>query len=82
MIYAGRSQKRIVAYVGGTGASAAYWIASSANEVVVDDTVILGSIGVLVEVTVTGDKPGSKSYEIVSHNAPNKRPDLLQSKGG
>jgi len=81
MIYAGRSQKRIVAYVGGTGASAAYWIASSANEVVVDDTAILGSIGVVVEVTVTGDKAGSKSYQIVSRNAPNKRPDLSSEQG-
>ncbi|WP_268798027.1 S49 family peptidase [Pseudomonas huanghezhanensis] len=81
MIYAGRLQKRIVAYVGGTGASAAYWIASAANEVVVDDTAILGSIGVVVEVTVSGDKAGSKSYEIVSRNAPNKRPDLSSEQG-
>lgn len=82
MIYAGRSQKRIVAYIGGTGASAAYWIASAAHEVVVDDTAIVGSIGVVVEVTVATDSgKGSKSYEIVSRNAPNKRPDLATEQG-
>lgn len=82
MIYAGRSQKRIVAYVGGTGASAAYWIASAAHEVVVDDTAIVGSIGVVVEVSVDADSgKGAKRYEIVSRNAPNKRPDLATEQG-
>lgn len=82
MIYAGRSQKRIVAYIGGTGASAAYWIASAAHEVVVDDTAVVGSIGVVVEVTVDTDAAkGPKRYEIVSRNAPNKRPDLATEQG-
>src|SRR5690606_4035038 len=36
MIYEGRARKRIVAYGGGTVASAAYWIASAANEIVID----------------------------------------------
>lgn len=82
MIYAGRSQKRIVAYVGGTGASAAYWIASAAHEVVVDDTAMVGSIGVVVEVSVDAETgKGAKRYEIVSRNAPNKRPDLATEQG-
>ncbi|WP_426143191.1 S49 family peptidase [Pseudomonas sp. DWP3-1-2] len=82
MIYAGRSQKRIVAYIGGTGASAAYWIASAAHEVVVDDTAVVGSIGVVVEVTVdAAAAKGPKRYEIVSRNAPNKRPDLATEQG-
>lgn len=82
MIYAGRTQKRIAAYIGGTGASAAYWIASAAHEVVVDDTAMVGSIGVVVEVTVTTDTgKGPKRYEIVSRNAPNKRPDLATEEG-
>lgn len=82
MIYAGRSQKRIVAYVGGTGASAAYWIASAAHEVVVDDTAMVGSIGVVVEVLVdAATGKGAKRYEIVSRNAPNKRPDLATEQG-
>lgn len=82
LIHAGRSQKRIVAYVGGTGASAAYWLASAAHEIVIDETAILGSIGVVVEVVVASPKAnGPKNYQIVSRNAPNKRPDLTTEAG-
>src|SRR5678809_521246 len=45
-IYQARGQKPIVAYVGGQGASAAYWIASAADKVVADPSAVLGSIGV------------------------------------
>lgn len=82
LIYAGRAKKRIVAYVGGSGASAAYWIASAAHEIVIDDTAMLGSIGVVLEVSVAQDaKGGTRRYEIVSRNAPNKRPDLSTEEG-
>ena len=81
-IYAGRSRKRIVAYVGGTGASAVYWLASAAAEIVVDETAVLGSIGVVVEAVVEGEAAsGRKRYQIVSRNAPNKRPDLGTEEG-
>lgn len=81
-IHSARSRKRIVAYVGGTGASAAYWIASAAGEIVVDETALLGSIGVVVEAVVEGDATsGRKRYQIVSRNAPNKRPDLATEEG-
>lgn len=77
LIKNGRSKKRIVAYVGGEAASAAYWIASAAHEVVIDDIGVVGSIGAVLTVTLKPDaKDGSKTYEIVSQNAPNKRPDL------
>lgn len=82
LIYAGRATKRIVAYVGGSGASAAYWIASAAHEIVADDTAVLGSIGVVLEVSIAQDpKGGTRRYEIVSRNAPNKRPDLGTEEG-
>lgn len=82
LIYAGRAKKRIVAYVGGSGASAAYWIASAAHEIVADDTAVLGSIGVVLEVSVAQNtKGGTRRYEIVSRNAPNKRPDLSTEDG-
>lgn len=81
MIYAAREKKRIVAYVGGSGASAAYWIASAAGEVVVDDTALLGSIGVVLNATVTKEKDGVKTYEIVSNTAPNKRPNVETEQG-
>ncbi|TBW37539.1 S49 family peptidase [Azotobacter chroococcum] len=81
MIHAARARKPIKAYVGGTGASAAYWIASAADEVVVDDTALLGSIGVVVEVAIRKEADGIKRYTITSSNAPNKRPDLDTEQG-
>lgn len=82
MIYAGRSKKRIVAYIGGTGASAAYWIASAATEIVIDETGVAGSIGVVVEAVAESDGAnGRKRYQIVSRNAPNKRPDISTEEG-
>lgn len=81
MIFAARDRKKIVAYVGGSGASAAYWIASAASEVVVDDTALLGSIGVVLNVTVSKEQDGRKSYEIVSGTAPNKRPNVETDEG-
>ncbi|MFB8830271.1 S49 family peptidase [Azotobacter sp. CWF10] len=81
MVYAARTRKPIKAYVGGTGASAAYWIASAAGEVVVDDTALVGSIGVVVEVAVHKPGPGQKRYTLVSRNAPNKRPDVETERG-
>ncbi|QQE87315.1 S49 family peptidase [Azotobacter chroococcum] len=81
MIHAARGRKPIKAYVGGTGASAAYWIASAADEVVVDDTALLGSIGVVVEVAIRKEADGIKRYTITSSNAPNKRPDLDTEEG-
>ncbi|MYL25004.1 S49 family peptidase [Halomonas alkaliantarctica] len=81
LIYQGRSKKPMKAYVSGMAASAAYWIASAAEEVVVDDTAQLGSVGVVLSLRKREDRPGEKSYEIVSSNAPNKRPDLETEAG-
>lgn len=81
MIYQARGTKPIKAYVGGQAASAMYWIASAADEVVVDDTAQLGSVGVVLSLLKREDRPGEKSYEIVSSNAPNKRPDLETEAG-
>lgn len=81
-IHAGRSRKRITAYIGGTGASAAYWLASAASEIVIDETALLGSIGVVVEAVVEGEAAsGRKRYQIVSRNAPNKRLDMSTEEG-
>lgn len=82
LVKTGRDKKRIVAYVGGQAASAAYWIASAAHEVVIDDTGLVGSIGAVLTVTVDAEaKDGRKRYNIVSQNAPNKRPDLSTEAG-
>ncbi|WP_109512576.1 S49 family peptidase [Pseudomonas ovata] len=82
LIHAGRDRKKIVAYIGGIGASAAYWIASAATEIVIDETALAGSIGVVVETVVENEAAsGRKRYQIVSRNAPNKRPDMATEEG-
>ncbi|HHF0206095.1 S49 family peptidase [Pseudomonas aeruginosa] len=83
LVYAGRARKRIVAYGGGTVASAAFWIASAAHEIVLDDTAMAGSIGTVVEAVVQegNSADGKKRYQIVSRNARNKRPDLSTEEG-
>jgi capsid assembly protease len=71
-------KKKVVAYAGGTMASAAYWIGSAASEIVVDDTAILGSIGVVMsylDTTKRDEKSDVRRVEIVSSASPNKRLD-------
>lgn len=77
-IFNARGSKPIVAYVGGSGASAAYWIASAADEVVISETSGLGSIGTVAEVVNTkgrDEKAGIVRHEFVSSQSPNKRLD-------
>lgn len=81
LIFAARSKKPIKAYIGGMAASGGYWIASAASEVIIDDTGMAGSIGAVVEIKLGDDKESGKRYQIVSRNAPNKRPDL-STEGG
>lgn len=70
--------KPVYAYVNGTAASAAYWLAASAQQIIIDDTARLGSIGVVAAYRKNDDK---NSIEIVSSNAPDKRPDLNTEQG-
>jgi signal peptide peptidase SppA len=84
MIFQARGIKPIVAYVGGMGASAAYWLASAADEIVIDATGSVGSIGVVqvqADDTAKKAKAGIKEYEIVSSVSPKKRPDLNTEEG-
>jgi len=83
-IRAATKAKPVVAYVGGSGASAAYWIASAASEIVIDPTAMLGSIGVVVGYTDTSAQDealGLKSIEIVSSQSPRKRLDPMTDEG-
>jgi capsid assembly protease len=80
MIRQARGSKPIVAYVGGMGASAAYWIASAADRVVASPTAILGSIGALVMI----DRRGADEREplvVVSSQSPEKYHDPESVKG-
>lgn len=81
-IYAARSQKPVVAYVGGTGASAAYWLASAASEIVVSDAAIVGSIGVRMVATDTteADRKAGR-VEFISSQSPGKRSDVTTDDG-
>ncbi|WP_163836943.1 S49 family peptidase [Spartinivicinus ruber] len=81
MIHAARGKKPIVAYVGGLGCSAAYWLATAADEIVLDHTASVGSIGVVA--TYVKQKHDDKDvFEMVSSQSPNKRlePDSKDGK--
>jgi signal peptide peptidase SppA len=83
-IFAARGRKPVTAYVGGSASSAAYWIASAADEIVISDTAQLGSIGAVVSVQDTSardEKAGVRRIEIVSSQSPHKRIDLNTEDG-
>lgn len=81
-IRAGREKKPIVAYVGGMAASAGYWLASQASEIVIDETATLGSIGVRAVVTDTSKKDAEQGrIEFISSQSPGKRTDLASDEG-
>ena len=69
--------KPIVSYVVGQAASAAYWIASASDKIIIDNTAMLGSIGVVAGFAAKD----SKTIEIVSSYAEDKRPDVTTEAG-
>ncbi|KKK59333.1 hypothetical protein LCGC14_3035450, partial [marine sediment metagenome] len=84
MAFNARGTKPIVAHVSGFGASAAYWIASAADEVVTSSTGILGSLGVCMSVTAPGDEPDlfdDREIEFVSSQTPDKHLDPTSKAG-
>lgn len=83
MVRAAADRKPVWAYVGGAGASAAYWIASAAQKIAMDATAQVGSIGVVTgaSIQVEPDANGQLTLDIVSSNAPNKRVDPRTDEG-
>jgi ClpP class serine protease len=71
------SSKKVVAYVDGTAASGAYWIASSCSVIYVNDTSMLGSVGAVISVS----KKVEGKTEFVSSVSPNKRSDVETDSG-
>lgn len=71
------SAKPVTAFVTGIAASAAYWLASQATEIVLERGASVGSIGVVATRTrqIGPDQQGRVAHEIVSSGAPYKRPD-------
>jgi len=76
-VFEARGKKPITAYVTGAACSAAYWIASAADRIVMSDSSMVGSIGVVMTIP----KNTEKGTEIVSSNAPGKRPDVETDAG-
>jgi signal peptide peptidase SppA len=70
--------KPVVAYVDALAASAAYWIASGASEIVMSPAAAVGSIGVVTSLYIGKD---DKRMEMVSSQSPKKRPDVTQDEG-
>ena len=83
-IFDARGRKPIVAYVGGMGCSAAFWLACAADEIVCADTAVLGSVGVRAAFADTRERDarsGVKTYEFVSSQSPSKASDPATDKG-
>jgi ClpP class serine protease len=78
MVRNGTARKPITAYVSNIGASAAYWVAAAASEIVIADTAMLGSIGTVLRANLSTDK---NTVDIVSSQSPNKRLDANTDAG-
>jgi ClpP class serine protease len=77
-IFEARGQKPIAAYIGGTGGSAAYWIASACDRVFGSDSSIVGSIG--VQSALRSEK-NEGEIRFVSSQSPNKNRDPATEEG-
>ncbi|QFU18095.1 S49 family peptidase [Microvirga thermotolerans] len=83
-VRAARGVKPIVAYAGDLAASAAYWIASAADRIVIGEGAALGSIGVRAAFSDTSERDaarGVKTIEFVSSQSPYKSADLNSKDG-
>lgn len=81
-IKAASQKKHVVAFVGGSAASAGYWMASQASEIVISPTAILGSIGVRAVVQDTSKADAEKGrLEFISSQSPGKRSDVSSDDG-
>lgn len=77
------SAKPITGFVTGIAASAGYWLASQAAELVLEPAASVGSIGVVMSMSrqVQPGSDGRQAYEITSSGAPRKRPDPSTDEG-
>lgn len=80
-----QAEKPVVALVESYAASAAYWLASAATQIIGQGgTSSVGSIGVVGMIRDTKErdaKAGVKTYQIVSSQSPKKRPDMESDEG-
>lgn len=78
MVRDATARKPVVAYVSHMAASACYWIAAAASEIVAADTALLGSIGTVTRASLRKD---DGTVEIVSSQSPDKRLDPATDDG-
>ena len=74
----------VVAAVVGDCCSAAYWLASAADRIAVSPTSGVGSLGCccsIIDRRGQQEKAGIKTWEIISSQTPNKRPDVATDAG-
>jgi capsid assembly protease len=85
LIASARGVKPVVAFVNGMAASAAYWLASAADMIVLSgESSQVGSIGTVLGMQDARErdaKAGIKQHEIVSSQSPKKRPDPATDEG-
>ena len=80
LIHSMRGEKPIIAQVNATAASAAYWIASAADEIVMTPTGWVGSIGAMTvhdDISAAMEKAGVKRTVIQSAEYKNESPPHL-----
>ena len=76
--------KPIVAYVGTMGASAAYMLASGADEIVLGSGAVIGSLGTVIEYVDFDplfEKLGAQIVRVTAEQSPNKRLDPNSEEG-
>ncbi|MAG24780.1 hypothetical protein CMI47_04295, partial [Candidatus Pacearchaeota archaeon] len=84
LVHQTANTKPVIAYVSFMAASAGYWIASAAGEIVAAPTALLGSIGVVTTYYDTSkmmESFGIEKVEIVSSQSPLKRVDPKEEGG-
>lgn len=72
------AEKSIVAYATGSACSAAYWIASACDRIVVSASSSLGSIGcmaTIMDYSAAYERNGIKEYRFISSQSPMKNAD-------
>lgn len=77
-------EKPVTAFVGGLAASAAYWLASACDRILVGSGSILGSIGAVIEyvdIEPMFEKMGARIIRVVAEQSPNKRLDPESADG-
>jgi len=83
-IRAARGIKPIWAFAGDVAASAAYWLASSADRIVIGESAAVGSIGVIATIEdarAVKEARGVRTHEFVSSVSPHKVSDPAKEDG-